>query len=174
MREVSSVSVRVLIASDVVESPVYPVRLTILPQGEDASRAWEVIVLAARSDGTVIGRQRARGGFLAGTTVYTRLVLEDCCLAVAATCENQETCVECACVETTTIDPNDDAPALFSEMLALGEREAQEIAANVWPLVDEGEVRPVMARTYRREEAAQAHAQMESGELVGKIVLEVV
>ena len=51
---------------------------------------------------------------------------------------------------------------------------AQEIAANVWPLVDEGEVRPVMARTYRLEEAAQAHAQMESGDLVGKIVLEVV
>jgi len=51
---------------------------------------------------------------------------------------------------------------------------AQEIAANVWPLVDEGEVRPVMARTYPLEQAAQAHAQMESGDLVGKIVLEVV
>ncbi|WCT77445.1 NAD(P)H-quinone oxidoreductase [Novosphingobium humi] len=50
---------------------------------------------------------------------------------------------------------------------------AQEIAANVWPLVDEGEVRPVMARTYRLEQAAQAHEQMESGDLVGKIVLEV-
>lgn len=50
---------------------------------------------------------------------------------------------------------------------------AQEIEANVWPLVDEGEVRPVMARTYRLEQAAQAHAQMESGDLVGKIVLEV-
>ncbi|NKJ00066.1 NAD(P)H-quinone oxidoreductase [Novosphingobium sp. SG707] len=51
---------------------------------------------------------------------------------------------------------------------------AQEIAANVWPLVDEGEVRPVMARTYPLEQAAQAHAQMESGDLVGKIVLEVI
>ncbi|WJS99033.1 NAD(P)H-quinone oxidoreductase [Novosphingobium humi] len=50
---------------------------------------------------------------------------------------------------------------------------AQEIAANVWPLVDEGEVRPVMARTYRLEQAVQAHEQMESGDLVGKIVLEV-
>ncbi|MBN8611495.1 MAG: hypothetical protein J0L92_12960 [Deltaproteobacteria bacterium] len=95
--------------SDVVEGPAYPVRLTILPQGEDASRAWEVIVLAANSDGTVIGRQRARGRFLASTTVYTRLVLEDCCLEVASTCSSQETCRECVCTENTTVDPNEDA-----------------------------------------------------------------
>jgi NADPH2:quinone reductase len=50
---------------------------------------------------------------------------------------------------------------------------AQEIAANVWPLVEDGEVRPVMARTYALEDVALAHAQMESGDLVGKIVLEV-
>jgi NADPH2:quinone reductase len=50
---------------------------------------------------------------------------------------------------------------------------AQEIAANVWPLVEDGEIRPVLARTYPLEEAAAAHAHMESGDLVGKIVLEV-
>lgn len=50
---------------------------------------------------------------------------------------------------------------------------AQEIEANVWPLFEVGDLRPVMARTYPLEEAALAHAQMESGDLVGKIVLEV-
>lgn len=50
---------------------------------------------------------------------------------------------------------------------------AQEIEANVWPLFEHGDIRPVMARTYPLEQAALAHAQMESGDLVGKIVLEV-
>ena len=50
---------------------------------------------------------------------------------------------------------------------------AQEIAANVWPLVEEGEIRPVLNRTFPLEQVAQAHALMESGDLVGKIVLEV-
>ncbi len=49
---------------------------------------------------------------------------------------------------------------------------AQEIAANAWPLVAEGKLRPVMDRTYALAEAAAAHARMEAGEHVGKIVLE--
>jgi NADPH:quinone reductase-like Zn-dependent oxidoreductase len=40
-------------------------------------------------------------------------------------------------------------------------------------LFEHGDIRPVMARTYPLEQAALAHAQMESGDLVGKIVLEV-
>jgi NADPH:quinone reductase len=50
---------------------------------------------------------------------------------------------------------------------------AQEIATNVWPLVEGGELRPVMDRSFPLREAAQAHARMEAGEHVGKIVLEV-
>jgi len=50
---------------------------------------------------------------------------------------------------------------------------AQEIAANAWPLVEEGKLRPVMDRTFPLREAAAAHAHMEAGEHVGKIVLEV-
>jgi NADPH2:quinone reductase len=50
---------------------------------------------------------------------------------------------------------------------------AQEISANVWPLVADGSLRPVMDRTFPLSQAAAAHARMESGEHVGKIVLEI-
>ncbi len=50
---------------------------------------------------------------------------------------------------------------------------AQEIAVNVWPLVAEGRLRPVMDRTFPLAEAAAAHARMEAGAHVGKIVLEI-
>ena len=50
---------------------------------------------------------------------------------------------------------------------------AQEIARNVWPLVETGELRPVMDQTFPLAEAAAAHARMEAGAHVGKIVLEI-
>jgi NADPH:quinone reductase len=50
---------------------------------------------------------------------------------------------------------------------------AQEIYATVWPMVAGGELRPEMDRTFPLAQAAAAHAYMESGEHVGKIVLEV-
>ncbi len=50
---------------------------------------------------------------------------------------------------------------------------AQEIARSVWPMVETGELRPVMDRTFPLGEAAAAHARMDAGEHVGKIVLEV-
>lgn len=50
---------------------------------------------------------------------------------------------------------------------------AQEIAANAWPLVESGELRPIMDRTFPLAEAAAAHARMEAGTHVGKIVLEI-
>ncbi len=49
---------------------------------------------------------------------------------------------------------------------------AQEIHRNAWPFVEEGALRPVMDRTFPLAEAAAAHARMEAGEHVGKIVLE--
>ena len=49
---------------------------------------------------------------------------------------------------------------------------AQEIARNVWPLVESGELRPVMDRSFPLSQAAEAHARMESGDHIGKIVLE--
>jgi NADPH2:quinone reductase len=41
----------------------------------------------------------------------------------------------------------------------------------IWPLIDEGRVRPVIDRTFPLTQAAEAHAYMESGQHVGKILL---
>jgi NADPH:quinone reductase-like Zn-dependent oxidoreductase len=49
----------------------------------------------------------------------------------------------------------------------------QEIARNVWPFVEAGKLRPVMDRAFPLAEATAAHARMEAGEHIGKIVLEV-
>jgi NADPH:quinone reductase len=49
----------------------------------------------------------------------------------------------------------------------------QDVLENAWPLVTAGELRPVMDRVFPLAEAAAAHAWMESGDHVGKIVLEV-
>jgi len=50
---------------------------------------------------------------------------------------------------------------------------ADEIARNVWPLVEDGSLRPAMDRVFPLADAAQAHARMEAGDHVGKIVLQV-
>ena len=50
---------------------------------------------------------------------------------------------------------------------------AQEIAAQVWPFVESGQLRPVMDRVFPLAQAAAAHARMEAGEHIGKIVLAV-
>jgi NADPH:quinone reductase len=48
---------------------------------------------------------------------------------------------------------------------------AQEIYSAVWPIVADGGLRPEMDKSFPLTEAAAAHAHMESGEHVGKIVL---
>lgn len=50
---------------------------------------------------------------------------------------------------------------------------AQEIARLAWPMVESGKLRPVMDRAFPLAEAAQAHARMEAGSHIGKIVLAV-
>lgn len=48
-----------------------------------------------------------------------------------------------------------------------------EISRTVWPLVESGELRPEMDCIYPLAEAAAAHARMEAGDHIGKIVLEI-
>ena len=50
---------------------------------------------------------------------------------------------------------------------------AQEILATVWPMVCDGALRPEMDKIFPLAEAAAAHAYMESGAHVGKIMLAV-
>lgn len=52
-------------------------------------------------------------------------------------------------------------------------RIAAEVEAHVWPMIAAGKLRPVMDSEYRLEDAAAAHARMESSGHVGKIVLKV-
>jgi len=50
---------------------------------------------------------------------------------------------------------------------------ADELAREVWPHVAEGRLKPVIDSVFPLEAAADAHRRMESGDHVGKIVLEV-
>ena len=50
---------------------------------------------------------------------------------------------------------------------------ADEIARTVWPYVEGGRLKPVIDSTFPLADAARAHARMEAGEHVGKIVLEI-
>jgi putative PIG3 family NAD(P)H quinone oxidoreductase len=57
--------------------------------------------------------------------------------------------------------------ATFKAMLT------EEIARTVWPMVVDGRLRPEMDKSFTLFDASAAHAYMESGDHVGKIVLEV-
>jgi NADPH2:quinone reductase len=50
---------------------------------------------------------------------------------------------------------------------------ARELEAKVWPLLTRGEIGPIVHTTLPLREAAEAHRLLESGEVIGKIVLTV-
>ena len=62
----------------------------------------------------------------------------------------------------STLRPRDTA---FKSLVA------DELHSTVWPHVEAGRLKPVMDRTFPLAEAPAAHARMEAGEHVGKIVL---
>ncbi|MGG7604242.1 NAD(P)H-quinone oxidoreductase [Massilia sp. BKSP1R2A-1] len=49
---------------------------------------------------------------------------------------------------------------------------ARNLRERVWPLFEQGKLKPVIYRTFPLEQAAEAHALMESSTHVGKIVLD--
>ena len=50
---------------------------------------------------------------------------------------------------------------------------ARDLEQHVWPLMERGEVRPIVHREFPLECAADAHRQLEAGKVVGKLVLTV-
>ena len=48
-----------------------------------------------------------------------------------------------------------------------------EIVETVWPYVEGNRLKPVMDKAFPLEQAAAAHARMEAGDHIGKIVLTV-
>ena len=64
----------------------------------------------------------------------------------------------------STLRPRD---VLFKTMVA------DELARTVWPYAEGNRLKPIIDSTFPLAEAADAHVRMESGEHVGKIVLEV-
>ena len=48
-----------------------------------------------------------------------------------------------------------------------------EVVANVWPMIADGQVRPIIGAEFGIEQAGAAHELLESGEVAGKIVLRV-
>jgi hypothetical protein len=95
--------------TDVLTEPDYPVRVTVLPRDEDATRRFEVVVIARGAGGRIIGRQSARGRFLPGQRTHLSLLLESCCVDVASMCSSDESCEACECVPIVEVDPMQDA-----------------------------------------------------------------
>jgi putative PIG3 family NAD(P)H quinone oxidoreductase len=52
-------------------------------------------------------------------------------------------------------------------------RLASELRANIWPLLEQGRILPVIHKEFPLEDAAAAHRLMESSEHIGKIMLKV-
>lgn len=50
---------------------------------------------------------------------------------------------------------------------------AKALRARVWPLLEQGSIKPIVHATLPLEQAAAAHAMMEAGENIGKIILTV-
>ena len=48
---------------------------------------------------------------------------------------------------------------------------AQALHQNVWPLIEKGQVQPVIYATFALKEASEAHQLMETSAHIGKIVL---
>lgn len=62
---------------------------------------------------------------------------------------------------------------LRPQSVAAKARIAAALEREVWPLVEAGRIAPVIDRVFPLEEAAEAHARMESSAHVGKIILAV-
>jgi NADPH2:quinone reductase len=61
-------------------------------------------------------------------------------------------------------------PRTLEEKVAL----RNQIEHHVWPLIDQGKIRPIIDRVFPLEQAAEAHKRMESSEHIGKLLLQMI
>ena len=59
------------------------------------------------------------------------------------------------------------------ELIFRGKQIAKGIEEHVWPLIAAGRIKPVIDSTFPLDQAAAAHARMETSQHIGKIVLTV-
>ncbi len=64
------------------------------------------------------------------------------------------------------------ASTLRSRDIAFKVALAQEVETQVWPAISAGRIRPVIHRRFTLDEVVAAHRELESGQHIGKIVLE--
>jgi NADPH2:quinone reductase len=62
---------------------------------------------------------------------------------------------------------------LRPQSVAQKARIAESLRREVWPLLAQGRIRPVMDQEFPLAEASAAHARLESNAVVGKVVLRV-
>jgi NADPH2:quinone reductase len=62
---------------------------------------------------------------------------------------------------------------LRPQSVAAKARIAESLRRDVWPLLAQGRVRPVMDQEFPLADASKAHARLESNEVLGKIVLRI-
>ena len=50
---------------------------------------------------------------------------------------------------------------------------SKNLLTKVWPLIETGQIKPIIHNTFTLDDAASAHRLMESSEHIGKIILTV-
>jgi NADPH2:quinone reductase len=50
---------------------------------------------------------------------------------------------------------------------------AEKLRTQIWPLIEEGEIKPVIAARFPLADAAKSHELLESSKHIGKIILTV-
>ena len=56
---------------------------------------------------------------------------------------------------------------------AFKEEIAQNLKTKVWPLIEQGKIKPVVSKVFALKNAAGAHKYLESGQNMGKVILKV-
>lgn len=80
-----------------LDSPEFPLRVSVSPVAQDATRVLRVSVEARDASGNVIGRYRLRTRYIPSQTGFVEVLLTECCRSVASMCGSDERCAGCVC-----------------------------------------------------------------------------